>query len=109
MCKTRVVLCGTCFSYMGRYLGKAFRELRDELGLSQSAVARSAKGISRTTVILMEHGKHVKLETLLLLLQGLGISKAQRTGVVTAWLRDCLGEELWRDCSSLIRRKSPGP
>jgi len=89
---------------MGSHLKKAFRELRDELHLSQAEVARRAKDVSRPTVVLMEQGKRVKLETLEIIASVMGATRSQRTGLILAWMRDCLGEDLWREVVSALRR-----
>jgi transcriptional regulator with XRE-family HTH domain len=91
---------------MGGHLGKAFRELRDELGLSQSEIARRTKdkGVSRPTVVLMEQGKRVRLETVVTLASAMGASRTQRTDLVLAWLRDSMGAETWRQVMSALRR-----
>ena len=88
---------------MRGYLGKAFQQLRLSLAVSQAEMARRVPGVSRTTISLIEGGKHVKLETLQLILTGLGLSPAQRVPVVAAWVRDCLGDALWSDLARFVR------
>src|SRR2546422_10076839 len=97
---------GSSLSCMGSYLGKALRELRDELGLSQAAIARRTKdkGVSRPTVILIEQGKHVRLQTVVTVASAICVSRTQHTHLVLAWLRDDLGEKWWREVVSALRR-----
>jgi len=89
---------------MGRlYLGKAFQQLRLSLAVSQAEMARRVPGVSRATISLIEKGKHVKLETILIILTALGISPAQRSPVIAAWVRDRLGDPLWTDLARFVR------
>ncbi|SRR5258705_2885641 len=97
---------GNSLSCMANYLKKTFRELRDQLHLSQAEIARRTvgKGVSRPTVVLMEQGKHVKLQTLETIASVMGLTRRQRTDLILAWLRDCLGEEWWREVVGALRR-----
>ncbi len=89
---------------MGQHLGKALRELRRELGLSQSEVARRAKGVSRATVVVMERGDSVRLGTVEVIASSMGASRKQVAALMLAWFRDCVGEEWWREVVGSLRR-----
>ena len=88
---------------MGPYLAKAFQQLRLRLAVSQAEMARRVPGVSRTTISLIEGGKHVKLETLQIILSALKVSPAQKIPVIAGWVRDCLGDALWTDLARFVR------
>ena len=88
---------------MRGYLGKAFQQLRLSLAVSQAEMARRVPGVSRATISLIEQGKRVKLETLQIIFSALKVSPAQKTPVVAAWVRDCLGDPLWTDLARFVR------
>ena len=89
---------------MGSHVGVEFKRLREGRGLSQAHVARASSGLSRTTIVNVEAGADVRLETVLMLSQALGAPRHERLALIIAWVRDCLGEEIW---SELIVKPSP--
>jgi transcriptional regulator with XRE-family HTH domain len=79
---------------MGKYVGAEFRRIREAHGLSQNAVSRRASGVSRTTIVQMENGRSVKLETLRILAAAMKARREEWLALVIAWVRDLLGEDL---------------
>lgn len=79
---------------MGKQVGVEFKLLREARGLSQSAVARSAGGLSRAVIVAMEKGQPVKLATLKLAANAMSVPRHEWLSLVIAWVRDALGDEL---------------
>jgi DNA-binding XRE family transcriptional regulator len=82
---------------MGKHVAAEFRRVREAHGLSQNAVSRKASGVSRTTIVQMESGRPVKLDTLRVLSTAMKARRDEWLCLVTAWVRDCVGEELARE------------
>lgn len=85
--------------FMGQHLGREFVRLREARGLSQAEVARRARGVARGTLSALESGKHVKLDTLRLLAEAMRVQRHELLLLVTAWIHDCIGEDLWAQVS----------
>ena len=79
---------------MGKHVAAEFRRVREAHGLSQNAVSRRASGVSRTTIVQMENGRPVKLDTLRILATAMKARREEWLVLVIAWVRDSLGEEL---------------
>ena len=79
---------------MGKYVGAEFRRMREAHGLSQNEVSRRVDGVSRTTIVQMESGRPVKLDTLRLLATAAKATRQEWLALVIAWVKDSLGEEL---------------
>ena len=74
------------------------RGLREKYGLTQEQVVANARGVSRATLAGIERGHaFVRLETLELLAQGMKLPRRETLELVRCWIRDTIGEELWRD------------
>jgi len=84
---------------MGQHLGQEFIRLREARGLSQAELARRARGVARGTLSALESGKHVKLETLRLFAEAMRVQRHELLLLVTAWIRDGIGEDLWAQVS----------
>jgi len=79
---------------MGKETGAGFKRLREARGLSQSAVARCARGISRASIVALESGLPVKLGTLKVAANAMDMPGHEWLAFVISWVRDALGEEL---------------
>jgi DNA-binding XRE family transcriptional regulator len=79
---------------MGKHVAAEFRRVREAHGLSQNAVSRRAVGVSRTTIVQMESGRPVKLDTLRILATAMKARRDEWLALVIAWVRDCIGEDL---------------
>jgi DNA-binding XRE family transcriptional regulator len=82
---------------MGKHVAAEFRRVREAHRLSQNAVSRRAIGVSRTTIVQMESGRPVKLDTLRLLATAMKARREEWLALVVAWVRDSVGEELAHD------------
>jgi len=74
-----------------------FKRLREARGLSQSAVARSARGLSRAAIVALERGLPVKLGTLKLAADAMGVPRHEWLSLVITWVKDALGDELAKE------------
>jgi len=82
---------------MGKHVAAQFRRVREAHGLSQNAVSRRASGVSRTTIVQMESGRPIKLDTLRILAIAMKARRDEWLALVVAWVKDCLGDELAQD------------
>jgi transcriptional regulator with XRE-family HTH domain len=89
---------------MMSYAGNKFRAFRAARGLTQEQVAARKPGLSRTSIAALESGHPVKLETLRLIAEAADLKEREYLSLVTEWIRDLLGEELF-DRLSLRQRR----
>jgi len=90
---------------MAKYAGAKVKALREQRRLSQVQLAASSRGVSRSTIVQLEKGLFVKLDTLLVIAKALGLKRDERLDLVRDWLRDCLGEDLWSEFSVQVRKR----
>ena len=67
---------------MGKYAGAKVKALREQRRLSQVQLAASSRGVSRSTIVQLEKGLFVKLETLLVIAKALGLKREERLDLV---------------------------
>jgi transcriptional regulator with XRE-family HTH domain len=89
---------------MNSHAGTKFRAFRAARGLTQEQLAARKPGLSRTSIAALESGHPVKLETLQQIADAAGLKEREYLALVTEWIRDLLGEELF-DRLSLRQRR----
>ena len=91
---------------MATHTSVMLRRLRQKYQLTQEQVCARAKGVSRTTLAGVEAGHDfVRIETLRLIIGGMGLPRDEALEVVRCWIRDTIGEELWREFSVQVKKR----